>query len=238
MNFQQLRFVLAVQETGSFTKAADQCCVTQPALSNAIAQLEDELGAKLFTRTTRSVTLTDFGQSLVADIERIMSAKSRLLQRAADLNSSSSKTVRIGVSPIISNDFIQTLLARAAQTDPELRVILSELNRADIAPALSAGEIDFGFGPSSLAAEGLVSAPIYSEPLLVVRDRRINAVTGPRRLEELTDEVVMFVHADCGLADVTRTLFHANDIAIRAYEGRALSYAILERWTRFGIGVC
>ena len=65
MNFQQLRFVISVVDTGSFTRAADLCCVTQPALSNAINQLEDELGAKLLDRTTRSVSVTDFGALLI-----------------------------------------------------------------------------------------------------------------------------------------------------------------------------
>ncbi|WP_299869750.1 LysR family transcriptional regulator [uncultured Roseobacter sp.] len=65
MNFRHLRLAISVAETGSFTRAADICCVTQPALSNAINQLEEELGARLFDRTTRSVTMTGFGELML-----------------------------------------------------------------------------------------------------------------------------------------------------------------------------
>lgn len=64
MNLSQLRFAQAVAELQSFSRAAEHCHVTQPSLSNGIAQLENELGGKLFERTTRSVHLTPFGKHL------------------------------------------------------------------------------------------------------------------------------------------------------------------------------
>ncbi|MEM9278953.1 MAG: LysR family transcriptional regulator [Pseudomonadota bacterium] len=87
MNFQQLRFVIAVADTGSFTRAADRCCVTQPALSNAISQFEEELGGKLFNRTTRSVTPTEFGKLIIPDMRNIMEAQSNLISNASIYNS-------------------------------------------------------------------------------------------------------------------------------------------------------
>ena len=105
MNFQHLRFAIAVAETASFTRAADMCCVTQPALSNAIGQLEDELGGRLFERTTRLVTTTEFGLLMIAKMRLIVDARLNMLTSAADYIGRDDKTVRIGLSPLISDDF-------------------------------------------------------------------------------------------------------------------------------------
>lgn len=58
MDLQQMRYVVAVAETKNFTRAAEQCLVVQSALSHQIARLERELGARLFERTSRRVSLT------------------------------------------------------------------------------------------------------------------------------------------------------------------------------------
>jgi DNA-binding transcriptional LysR family regulator len=152
MNFQQLRFVVAVADLRSFTTAADLCCVTQPALSNAIAQLEAEMGGKLFERTTRSVTLTEFGAQMIGQIREILAAKSRLLVHSADYLAKDDPVVRIGMSPLISDDYVAALLARVAAADEGLTVILSEMNKGDIGPALETGEIQFGLGPEPFDA--------------------------------------------------------------------------------------
>lgn len=74
MNLQQLRYARALAELGSFVKAANRCAVTQPTLSNAIAALEQDLGHKLFERTTRSVKLTPIGAQLLPDICDLLNA--------------------------------------------------------------------------------------------------------------------------------------------------------------------
>ncbi len=73
MNFNQLRFVRATARLESFTKAAQLCSVTQPTLSNGVSKLEEELGEKIFERTTRTVSLTRFGESLLPTILSILS---------------------------------------------------------------------------------------------------------------------------------------------------------------------
>ena len=78
MNLQQLRYARALAECGSFVQAADQCAVTQPTLSNGIAQLESDLGQQLFARTTRTVRLTEAGEHLLPDIADILNAQAAL----------------------------------------------------------------------------------------------------------------------------------------------------------------
>jgi len=79
MNLSQLRYVKAVADTGSFTHAAERCYVTQPTLSNGIAQLEQEWEERLFTRTTRRVALTPFGHHMLPFIDKMLDAQGALL---------------------------------------------------------------------------------------------------------------------------------------------------------------
>lgn len=75
MNFSQLNFVKTTSEFKSFSKAAEFCHVTQPTLSNGVSKLEEELGEKMFIRTTRTVRLTPFGDMLLPTIESILSLR-------------------------------------------------------------------------------------------------------------------------------------------------------------------
>lgn len=237
MNFQQLRFVLAVAETRSFTTAADLCCVTQPALSNAIAQLEEEMGSKLFDRTTRSVNLTDFGASMIEDIREIIDAKSRLLLNSAEYLARDDHVVRIGMSPLISDAFVAAMLGRIAALDARLNIIISEMNKADIQPALEAGEISFGLGSEPWDRKVLTSLPIYSEPLLYVGGAQDEPTAEAATLNILAGQQVLMVGDNCGLSDAVRALFRDTQISLSEYEGKALGYGVLEKWAQLGIGI-
>lgn len=237
MNFQQLRFVIAVSDTGSFTKAADQCCVSQPALSNAISQLEDELGGKLFKRTTRSVTQTEFGDLLIDGMRTLINARGQLFTTAADFLTRDQKTIRIGISPLISSEYVVALMARIKQVDDEFTVVLSEMNRADIQPGLESGTIDFGLGPRPVTNRDCGSSVIYSEPLLYLSDCKNTDAAAPLMLSEIHGKQMLLVQDDCGLSTTVRNLFRDNQLTLNEYEGRALGYHILEKWARLGIGV-
>ena len=94
MNLQQLRYAKAVAVRGSFVQAASDCAVSQPTLSNGIAQLEAELGHPLFVRTTRSVRLSEAGKLLLPDIIDILSAQSALVAHARALTHPDRRLVR------------------------------------------------------------------------------------------------------------------------------------------------
>ena len=236
MNFQQLRFAVAVADTGSFTKAADICCVTQPALSNAINLLEEELGGQLFVRTTRSVSLTEFGRKLLSEMRDIGNARERLYRQASDLLAQDEKSVRIGVSPLVSDEFVKNMMSRTRNADDQISIVLTEMNKGDIGPGLEAGLIDFGLVPSPPSGDDTVSRPIYSEPLLFLSGQIPDEPANPVGLDALDGQMMLMVDDGCGLAMAVRKLFMENQLKLREYEGRALSYHVLEKWTQLGIG--
>src|SRR5262245_22484646 len=106
MNLAQLKFVRAVASRGSFTAAAAECCVTQPTLSNGIAQLEHELGSPLFARTTRKVELTPFGAHIMPYIDQVLGGLRALESQTKAYLKPSLQFIRIGASPLLNSSLL------------------------------------------------------------------------------------------------------------------------------------
>ena len=138
MNLNQLRFACVLASTGSFTAAASACAVTQPTLSNAIAQLEEELGQKLFVRTTRKVSLTAFGAHILPDIQGVLSAQHALVQNAQAYLSPQKRLIRIGTSPLLDGRFLDILIEPFRTKYPAVELVLREMNMADLSSMLDA----------------------------------------------------------------------------------------------------
>lgn len=96
MTLQNLQYFLAIARTGSFTKAADECFVTQPTLSRAIQELEEELDCELLKRTRRSVELTDAGNICVAEAQRVLNDIQRMYEKVQAAARIQELPIRIG----------------------------------------------------------------------------------------------------------------------------------------------
>ena len=101
-----LRYAQAVARTGSFSAAAREYDVTQPALSNAIRRLEKILGARLFERNTRGARPTVFGATILPRIDAALAALDAITAEAQHWRAGEPRPVRIGVSPLISADVV------------------------------------------------------------------------------------------------------------------------------------
>jgi DNA-binding transcriptional LysR family regulator len=141
MELYQLKHFVAVCETLSFTKAAGRCHVTQPALSGSIGRLEADLGARLFVRTKKSVSLTPAGQRLFSEGLRILQACNQV---KAEIQGSSATVLRLGILRTfptrkltrlitsLRNDLSGLEIEIAEGTAPELEERLA-INKLDIA---------------------------------------------------------------------------------------------------------
>lgn len=239
MNFQQLRFVIAVAESGSFTSAAAGCSITQPALSSAVAQLEDELGMPLFTRTTRKVGLTPFGLQLLPEIRRVLDARQNLVDAAKSILAPGRPLLRIGMSPLLDSRLVRIFIEPFQNEHPDMEIIFREMNMADLNRLIGAGRLDFVLGVSDASDKGRQRAPLYSEPLLYIPSGGKGAgraADAPVRVADIADEVFVMVPDACGLARTVRSLFRAHRRALKEYSGEAMSYQVLEQWASLGVG--
>ena len=109
MTLESLRYADAVSHIGSFSAAARRFGVTQPALSTAIAKLEEHLGARLFLRTPRGTSPTTFGETILPKISQAISLLATMETEAEALTLSGSGTVRVGTSPQIDKRIVAQL---------------------------------------------------------------------------------------------------------------------------------
>ena len=239
MNLSQLRFVRAVADAGTFTGGAARCYVTQSTLSTAVAHLEKELGERLFMRTTRSVSLTPFGHKLLPLIDDVLRAQDALVEAADSFLDPQSKLARLGVCPTFDAARLEQILAPYRQANRNVKVVLDQIGTGKARRALEEGELDFLLGPVSPGRRGKVErAKLYDDPLVYLRagegpgsgDRR------PVTLSEIADDTFLLVHDACGLTRSTRQLFASRRLTLHEYEGQAVSYQVLEEWTRVGVG--
>lgn len=239
MNLAQLRFANALAASGSFTAAAAECFVTQPTLSNGIAQLESELGERLFVRTTRKVALTPFGTHLLPCIAEVLRAQAALKLQARAFLKPEKRLIRIGVSPLISPRLLGLILDPFKRQNGDVDVVLREMNLADLHRMLDDGQLDFVFGVAGVYKKPRATAPLYREALLFV-PRRLEwpGKPGARSvaLKDIAGETYVMVPDACGLARATRALFRSHRRKLHEYPGEAMSYQVLEQWAGLGVG--
>lgn len=239
MNWNQLRFVRAVVDAGTFTGGAERCSVTQSTLSSGIALLERELGERLFVRTTRSVSLTPFGRRLLPLIDEVLNAQSALIDVAGSYLAPEAKLARLGVCPLVDSGRLERLLAPYREDNRNVRVVLEQLNGANPRTALEEGRFDFMLGPTEPKRARLERSRLYEDLLVYLpagprggngTDRR------PVRLQDIAEDEFLLVNDACGLTSLTRQLFRSRRLALKEYVGQAISYQVLEEWARVGVG--
>jgi DNA-binding transcriptional LysR family regulator len=238
MNIAQLSFVDAVASECSFTAAASICHVTQPTLSNGIRQFEEELGGRLFDRTTRTVRLTELGQHLLPYVREVLNAQKMLVAETARFLYPTQHLIRIGTSPLINTALLGVMLEPFRRAHSNIDLVLREMNMGDLYRMLDAGLLDYVFGVADTHKGRWRSAPLYHEPLLFIppgtpsRDRTASKV----HIDDIAQETFVMVPDACGLARTTRALFRTHRKKIREYPGEAMGYRVLEEWAALNIG--
>ncbi|NKB19265.1 MAG: LysR family transcriptional regulator [Alphaproteobacteria bacterium] len=145
MNFNQIRFFLAVAETLNFTSAAEACAVSQPALSKAIRNLEESLGAALLTRNTQHVELTEFGRTMRIHFERIEENRRRALDAAKLATKAATEPLNVGVMCTIGPRRFSEFLEKLHKTNPHIEVTLHDVTPPVIPHLLLSGGLDCVF---------------------------------------------------------------------------------------------
>jgi LysR family transcriptional regulator, hydrogen peroxide-inducible genes activator len=240
MNLQQLRYARTLAECESFVEAASQCGVTQPTLSNGIAQLEEDLGLRLFVRTTRSVRLTEFGSLLLPSIVDILNAQAVLLAKARELIQPERHIIRIGVSPLVGMELVDLIVEPFRRANPNIEIVFREMNLVEMVRLMEIGQLEFVFGPVDVEARANWNkVRFHEEPLVFVAKASSTAATQPATpvaLKDIAEEMFVMVPDTCGLAKATRAVFRQHRLKLREYAGAAMSYRVLQEWAHLGIG--
>jgi DNA-binding transcriptional LysR family regulator len=141
LELQQVRYFLALAHTRNFTRAAEQCNVTQPALTKGIRRLEHELGGELFFRERHLTQLTDLGKELLPMLERTSVSAELVQRRARDFQRKELAPLRIGLAPSISPSLLLEPFTEISKVIPGLRLELREGAADELVQLLLSGEI-------------------------------------------------------------------------------------------------
>jgi LysR family nitrogen assimilation transcriptional regulator len=165
MDLRQLRYFTAIVEQGSFSKAATKLRVAQPALSQHLRHMEDDLGVALLHRGTRGVQPTEAGERLLERARRILAEFAELRDSVRGEAAAPSGEVRIGLPGTVSEQFSVPLIEAVKARYPTVRIRIAEAMSGFVLDWLRRGEVDLAVIYSSADPKGLSVHHVLTEEL-------------------------------------------------------------------------
>lgn len=241
-DLRRLRYFVKVAELGSLTRAAAALHVAQPALSQQIRILEDELGVVLLVRGPRGVTLTEEGVRMVEEARRIFEGMKASLERVRGGPEPEGNVV-MGVGQLSGSILMVPLFTLVRERLPRIRLQVREMLGGLMPDLLRAGTVDFALSLDRLGGQEIESTPILSEELYLVGQSRLVeghlAHGGPGRFSFLDLGGVPLYMARRGqfIRDTVEKTAQAKGIALDL-RGEVDSHHILRDLAVTGVGCC
>ena len=233
----QLRAFAAVAEKLHFRDAAAELGLSQPALSGAVAALEDCLGAQLVERTTRRVLLTRSGELVAKHAHHVLAAMDELVDATRVAARPFTGRLQLGVIPTVAPYLLPALLRPLRTAYPELKVIIHEEQTPVILDGLATGRLDAAVLATSVEGLALAQVPLYAEDfVLIVPADHPSAAAGAVALDALQGFDVLLMEEGHCLRDQTLDVCHEVGSA-GLDTTRAASLATLVQLVAGGLGV-
>lgn len=251
MDIRQLRYLVALSEERNFTRAAERELIAQPALSQQIRRLEDELGLALVERTTRRVAMTDAGELLVGRARRILAEVDAANAEMQALSGIHAGRMTVGAMHTMGPIDLSLALAIFHQRHPGVELTVREQSSEELAEMLRIDELDVAFlsVTERIESHGLGLVQLVSEELVVILPHGHSLARRPRlRMADLGDEHFIAYRPGARLRELLvsagrdagfepRVTLESNESQrIRQLVGRGLGVAILPRSDAEGPG--
>ena len=163
MELRQLRYFVAVAETGNISRAAQRIFLTQPALSRQIKALEDEIGQCLLERQAHSIRLTPIGEALVREARELLQHADQVLERVRAAGGGA--RLRVGYAPSLAAGMLSTAVANFTQTHPNAHVELFDLSTEEMLAGLEKDNLDVALSVGQQRGmRGLQWTPLMRAP--------------------------------------------------------------------------
>src|SRR5262245_45032298 len=163
MELHEIRYFLAVARKLNFTRAAEACNVSQPALTRAVRKLEAELGGALFHRGPGGVELTALGRSLMPKLEEIERSVVEVKDTADQHTRQRPHSLRIGVMCTVGPFHLVDVLARLRSELNDLEVSLTEAPASRVVELLLADDVDVAIAGWPTYSDKVVATPVLEE---------------------------------------------------------------------------
>jgi len=206
-DLRQLECFCAVARTGSFTKAADELGVSQPALSEQIAKLEQGLEAPLFERLSRRIELTAMGEAILGRSQALLEDASALPDLIERARAGVHGPLRLGAIPTILPFFLAPLLKGFTERYPDIDLHVREGTTAELVEQVLNGMMDVVVVSLPVEGAGLVMKELFRDPLyLAVPEGHPLAESAKVQLRRLSQERLLILKDGHCLRDETLSI--------------------------------
>jgi DNA-binding transcriptional LysR family regulator len=168
MNLKALRYFVAIADTGSFTAAAAQVRIAQPALSRHMRDLESELGVALLRRSARGATLTQEGAALYESARRILAEADQIRTQLTARAHLGQSTITVGASPTLGRVLLPGLFERCDSELGGFRIAVREAFTPVLSDWLERGLVDVAFLTNPDGSRDFALHHLYSEPFALI----------------------------------------------------------------------
>jgi LysR family hydrogen peroxide-inducible transcriptional activator len=237
MNLKDLKYLVALADTGHFGKAAERTFVSQPTLSAQLKKLEDYLGVKLVERQPKNVQLTEVGKQVVVRARRMLDEGDEIIALARNNTDPFSGKLKVGLIPTIGPYLLPRVMQKLRKALPHLGLMLYEHQTEPLLKRLRDGEIDVGVLALPIAQEGLESRTLYEEAftLAVPNQHPLSAKTQVK-LQDLKGQTLLLLEDGHCLRDQALEVCSRIDVK-EAEDFRATSLETLRQMVVAGLGV-
>jgi DNA-binding transcriptional LysR family regulator len=237
MELHQVRYFLALASTLNFTRAAEQCNVTQPALTKGVQKLEHELGGQLIYRERQLTQLTDLGKEVLPMLERTLTSAEAVRRRAREFQRKEVAPLKLGLVPSISVSLVLEPIAEIAKFVPGLHVELREGTADKLVELLLCGEINAAMvGEVQDMPSRIDGWPLFEERYVAVLSRghafanrpmiAVDDLRGATILERLGCDVALKFKRSCFPAEVPQ-LSHGSEHDLHLQHMAAAGFGIM-----------
>ena len=233
----QLKHTILVAKFGSFSEAARQSNVAQSTISNYVSDLEESLGKPLFSRSTRKVELTAFGNAMMPLINDTLVSAERVAKEAQAYLVPEKKLLRIAYTPLLDIKTIDALCTAYRQANPDVEIFFKECDVEGLENRLKEEQIDVICGPNISSKNERKRCLLFHDPLHYIppsADTSLFEKTiTPNKIAKQT---LLLTVGACGLAPATQDLFKKAQLNPTIYPGRAHTHGGLFEWAELGMG--
>jgi LysR family hydrogen peroxide-inducible transcriptional activator len=237
MNLKDLKYLVALADTGHFGRAAERTFVSQPTLSAQLKKLEDYLGVKLVERQPKNVQLTDVGKQIVIRARRMLNEGDEIVALARDNTNPLSGKLRLALIPTIGPYLLPRVMPKIRKAMPDLKLMLYEHQTESLLKRLRDGELDVGVIALPADDDGLETRELYKEAFMVALPS--NHPLGQKssiKVQDLRDQTLLLLEDGHCLRD--QALEVCSRVDIREPEDfRATSLETLRQMVVAGLGI-
>ena len=167
MTINQLLYSLELSKHGNFKRAAEKLDISQPALSLQVQKLEEEIGFKLFNRSTNPIQITQDGKLFLTKAQEVMTGVKQLQSFTADLKENYSGRLTVGIIPTLAPFLVPLFIQSIEEDYPNLQLIIYEQITERVVNNVRNGDLDVGIISTPIDVYGIQSIPLFYEQFYV-----------------------------------------------------------------------